>query len=81
MRGSGPLFPLGRTTIREWWDQICTAAAISGVTLHGIRATYITRALDPGIAPVDVQKLVGHTDLVTTTKYYPEYCREPVCGG
>ena len=71
-RGGGPLFPLGRRTIREWWGEICKAAAITGVTLHGIRATYITRALDAGVALVDVQKLVGHADLVTN-EVLPEH--------
>lgn len=65
-----PQFPFGRRTIREWWKEICERAAITGVTIHGIRATYITRALDSGESPVTVQKLVGHSGLSTTMRYY-----------
>ena len=68
--GSGRLFPYGRTTIREWWAEVCLKAGIKGVTLHGIRATYITMALDNGVSPVDVQKLVGHSSLEMTMRYY-----------
>ena len=68
--GSGRLFPYGRTTVREWWAEICLNAGIKGVTIHGIRATYITTALDNGVSPVDVQKLVGHSSVEMTMRYY-----------
>lgn len=68
--GGRRLFPFGRTTIREWWAAICTAAAIEGVTIHGMRATFITRALDAGVPPADVQKLVGHASIAQTMQYY-----------
>jgi integrase/recombinase XerC len=70
LSGGGRLFPYGRTTIREWWMEICQMTAIRGVTLHGIRATFITRALDSGESPLAVQKLVGHSSLATTMRYY-----------
>ena len=70
LSGGGPVFPYSRTTVREWWEQICGAAAITGVTLHGLRATFITRGLDAGVPPVEVQKLVGHAELSVTMKYY-----------
>jgi len=40
------------------------------VTLHGLRATFITRGLDAGVPAVEVQKLVGHADLSISMKYY-----------
>jgi integrase len=43
---------------------------MAGVTLHGIRATYITVGLDDGVAAVDVQKLVGHSYILVTMGYY-----------
>jgi integrase len=68
--GTGNLFLCGRSTIREWWKQICKSAGIHDVTIHGIRATFITRALDGGEPPVAVQKLVGHSSITTTLRYY-----------
>jgi len=66
----GRLFPFGRTTIREWWAELCKKAGITGVTLHGLRATYITMALDAGVSPIEVTKLVGHSSLRMTMRYY-----------
>ena len=40
------------------------------MTLHGLRATNITVGLDDGVAAVDVQKLVGHSDTSITMGYY-----------
>jgi integrase len=68
--GAGRIFPYGRSTIREWWAELCEQVGIDGVTLHGIRATFITLALDDGIPPVEVQKLVGHADITMTMRYY-----------
>jgi integrase len=68
--GTSRLFPYGRRTVREWWTDICAAAAIKGVTIHDIRATFITLALDAGVPPVEVQTLVGHSDITMTMKYY-----------
>jgi integrase len=68
--GRDRLFEQSRRTIQEWWKDLCEEAGIEGVTLHGLRATFITRALDRGVPPVQVQKLVGHRDITMTTKYY-----------
>ncbi len=67
---NGRVFPYSRSTIRDWWAELCTELGIKGVTLHGLRATAITRALDSAIAPVQIQKLVGHSNLNTTMRYY-----------
>jgi integrase len=56
--------------VQQWWTEICEKAAITRVTIHGIRATFITLALDAGEAPPSVQKLVGHRSITTTMKYY-----------
>ena len=66
----GRIFPFSRHQVQRWWKQICQEAGIQGVTLHGVRATFITLALDSGIPVVDVQKLVGHSSVTMTMKYY-----------
>ncbi len=68
--GTNRVFPNSRSTIQDWWKELCGSADIEGVTLHGIRATFITRSLDSGIAPVDVQKIVGHSGIAMTMRYY-----------
>lgn len=64
------VFPYSRRTIQQWWQQVSKAAGIQGVTLHGLRATVATQALDAGIQPVAVQKLLGHSSLGMTLRYY-----------
>jgi integrase len=81
VNGSGRVFPHGRSTVQEWWDEVCSLAAISGVTMHGIRATFITRALDSGESPVVVQKLVGHSSLATTMRYYRNTAQDLAAAG
>lgn len=70
LRPSRRLFPISRTTLREHWEKLSSTAAIRGVTLHGIRATFITVGLDNGVSVVDMQKLVGHSDVRVTMRYY-----------
>lgn len=77
---SGRIFPVARTTVREWWTEICVATAIRGVTLHGIRATFITMALDDGVPPAQVQKLVGHSDISITMGYYRDVGQSMAAG-
>jgi len=69
-RPDGRVFPHSRHTIRDWWDELTEQIGVTGVTLHGLRATYITAALDAGVPPVQVQKLAGHAHLTTTMGYY-----------
>ena len=68
--GNAALFPSSRYTIRDWWQELCERLGIEGVTVHGIRATFITHALDSGVPPVEVQKIVGHSDITMTMRYY-----------
>lgn len=36
---------------------------------HAMRATFITRALDAGVEPQEVQRAAGHANLETTMMY------------
>lgn len=66
----GRIFPYSRSTVQGWWMAVRSELGITGVTIHGLRATFITLALDSGIPPVDVQKLAGHSDIQQTMRYY-----------
>jgi integrase len=68
--GNGRLFPNTRHQVRHWWAKICEVCGIEEVSLHGVRATYITTALDHGVPIVDVQKLAGHSSVIMTMRYY-----------
>lgn len=43
---------------------------ITDITTHSLRHTYGTRCIEAGMAPVVVQKLMGHTDISVTLNTY-----------
>lgn len=43
---------------------------IEDITTHSLRHTYGTRCIESGMAPVVVQKLMGHTDIAVTLNTY-----------
>jgi integrase len=43
---------------------------IEDITTHSLRHTYGTRCIEAGMAPVVVQKLMGHTDVSVTLNTY-----------
>lgn len=43
---------------------------IEDITTHSLRHTYGTRCIESGMAPVVVQKLMGHTDISVTLNTY-----------
>ncbi len=42
----------------------------SDVHSHMLRHTFATRCVEAKIAPAVLQKIMGHTDIATTMKYY-----------
>jgi integrase len=55
---------------RRGWKQICSKAAVEGITFHDLRATCITEWFEQGMMPHEVQRLAGHSSIETTMKYY-----------
>ena len=43
---------------------------ITDITTHSLRHTYGTRCIEAGMAPVVVQKLMGHKDVTITLNTY-----------
>jgi len=59
------------------FKKILHRAQISDGTYHDLRSTAITRWLLAGLAPQEVQRLAGHSDIETTMKYYAA-CRPDI---
>lgn len=49
---------------------ICAAAGIRYFTLHALRATFATRAIEQGINPRTIQEILGHSDFAITMNLY-----------
>lgn len=62
---------LSRTFARD-----AKKAGIRGIDLHCTRVTFITRLIRAGVDLQTVQKLAGHTNIMTTLKYYLK-CSHP----
>ncbi len=59
--------------LRSSVKRIAKRVGIENITLHALRHTYITSALNSGVAAQNVARLVGHKDGATTLKYYAHY--------
>jgi len=79
---SGPLFQglsstnsglrLTRNAVRGVLRRLAAAARVQlppGAPIHGFRAGFAQNMLDAGVDGLDLQQLLGHTDIRTTTIY------------
>lgn len=49
---------------------LCDEAQIRRVSMHSLRHTYATRAIESGMQPKVLQKLLGHASIKTTMDRY-----------
>ena len=66
----------GLSSANKRWRAAVEYAGIAPITVHDLRRTGITRALLAGMPPAAVQKLAGHSSIVTTMKYYVEVSKQ-----
>jgi len=62
--------PTKNSTYDSRMYKICEKAGIRHISMHGLRHTYATRAIEIGMQPKVLQKLLGHSSIkITMDKY------------
>jgi integrase len=59
--------------LRASMKRILTRAGLPHMTIHALRHTYATTALNAGVAAQNVARLLGHKDGATTLRFYAHY--------
>ena len=59
--------------LRSSMGRILKRAGLPHMTIHALRHTYATNALNSGVAAQNVARLLGHKDGATTLEYYAHY--------
>jgi integrase len=68
-RKPGPIWQVNPTTVSKRMAPLCDKAGVPRLTLHGLRHTFASLALDSGTDPLTLQALMGHTR-VSMTGFY-----------
>lgn len=70
-----------RNFVKRDLSDLFTELNITGVTLHDLRHTMVTQALESGVDHVALTQMIGHTDIETTKIYThmrPEHLRKEI---
>jgi integrase len=80
----GPIFPYVKgamttqETVGKFFNEACTAAKVKKIGLHGLRHTFASQYMMNGGNIWDLQKILGHSTVALTDKYYAHFSREHV---
>jgi integrase len=64
------LFASASVNLRKVWEAARKEAGINSVRFHDLRHTFATRMADAGMEMQELAKILGHTDISMTYRYY-----------
>ena len=70
--------PTKNTSYDTHLYKLCDKAGIKRISMHDLRHTYATRAIEAGIQPKVLQKLLGHSSIKTTMDRYVHVTNESI---
>ncbi len=56
-------------TVKKSFTSACKIANIEDFRFHDLRHTAITRMIQAGLAPMEIMKISGHTQMTTFARY------------
>ena len=64
------LFASASVNLRKVWEAARKEAGITSMRFHDLRHTFATRMADAGMEMQELAKILGHTDISMTYRYY-----------
>lgn len=65
-----PAIPATQRAVSRAMHKVVEKAGLRHITVHGLRHTYATLAIQGGMNPKELQTQLGHSDIKTTLQIY-----------